>query len=436
MKGNARGGAKDLALHLMKDENDHVTLHELRGFTSSNLMGALNEAYAISKGTHCRQYLYSLSLNPPETEQVSVDDFRAAIEGIEQKLNLADQPRAIVFHEKEGRRHAHCVWSRIDVTEMKAVQMSYDRTKLKAISRELFLEHGWQMPRGLANASERDPRNFTLADWQQAKRNRKHASDVKIAFQDAWAISDSKIALSHALEERGYKIARGNRGRFVGVDIHGEVYAIAQQANVKANEVRARLGDANDLPSVNEVTAQFASEMSKIMTRHKIELKTQAQIYASELKEERQRLINAQRDERANFLEGLQNRQQQEALRRQARFRNGLGGIWDRMRGEHTRIQALNEKEARATATRDAKDKDQLVFEQLIQRKEFKENIAAFREKYIAQRRDIQTDQSKFESLKNNTLKAMREVLIEKSDGRPKPTLPAHPSKDIPEPER
>ena len=34
LEGNARGGAKNLALHLMKDENDHVTIHELRGFMS------------------------------------------------------------------------------------------------------------------------------------------------------------------------------------------------------------------------------------------------------------------------------------------------------------------------------------------------------------------------------------------------------------------
>lgn len=47
--GNQRGGAKDLALHLLKDENEHIEVHELRGFVSNNLMGALNEAYAISR---------------------------------------------------------------------------------------------------------------------------------------------------------------------------------------------------------------------------------------------------------------------------------------------------------------------------------------------------------------------------------------------------
>ena len=30
----------------------------------------------------------------------------------EQALGLADQPRAVVFHVKEGREHCHVVWSR------------------------------------------------------------------------------------------------------------------------------------------------------------------------------------------------------------------------------------------------------------------------------------------------------------------------------------
>lgn len=34
--GNPRGGAKNLAQHLMKEENDHVTVHELRGFASDS----------------------------------------------------------------------------------------------------------------------------------------------------------------------------------------------------------------------------------------------------------------------------------------------------------------------------------------------------------------------------------------------------------------
>tara|TARA_B100000953_G_scaffold206126_1_gene170061 strand:+ start:685 stop:897 length:213 start_codon:yes stop_codon:yes gene_type:complete len=42
LHGNERGGAKNLSLHLLKEENDHVTVHELRGFMSGSLVPALN----------------------------------------------------------------------------------------------------------------------------------------------------------------------------------------------------------------------------------------------------------------------------------------------------------------------------------------------------------------------------------------------------------
>lgn len=129
LKGNRRGGAKDLAIHLMKPENDHVEVQELRGFVAGNLMGALNETYAISRGTRCQKFLYSMSVNPPPGETATTADILDAIEKSEKLLNLSGQPRAIVFHEKEGRRHAHVVWSLINAAEMKAVRLRNDRTK-------------------------------------------------------------------------------------------------------------------------------------------------------------------------------------------------------------------------------------------------------------------------------------------------------------------
>lgn len=46
-------------------DNDHVEVHELRGFVSDNLVGAFKEAYAVGTGTKCQQFLFLLSLSPP-----------------------------------------------------------------------------------------------------------------------------------------------------------------------------------------------------------------------------------------------------------------------------------------------------------------------------------------------------------------------------------
>ncbi|MBK8085691.1 MAG: hypothetical protein IPK28_18660 [Devosia sp.] len=126
LKGSQRAGGTALAVHLLRtDENDHVQVHQVRGFIRGNILDAFKEAYAISRGTRCKQFLFSLSLSPPPDERVAVEVFEKAIDKIEARLSLIGQPRAIVFHEKDGRRHAHCVWSRIDPKTMTARQMGH-----------------------------------------------------------------------------------------------------------------------------------------------------------------------------------------------------------------------------------------------------------------------------------------------------------------------
>ena len=55
-------------MHLLNTEdNEHVEVHEVRGFVADTLPEALQEAQAISLATKCRQFLFSLSLSPPKT---------------------------------------------------------------------------------------------------------------------------------------------------------------------------------------------------------------------------------------------------------------------------------------------------------------------------------------------------------------------------------
>lgn len=124
--GSQRGGAGNLARHLMNAvENEHIAVQELRGFMADNLPGALAEAHAISKATQCQQFLFSLSLNPPKGQDATVEDMMQAADQAEQKLGLSGQPRAVVVHEKKGRRHIHVVWSRIDADSMKAINLPF-----------------------------------------------------------------------------------------------------------------------------------------------------------------------------------------------------------------------------------------------------------------------------------------------------------------------
>ena len=46
------------------DDNEHVRVHEIRGFASDNLHDAFKEAEAVSLGTKCQPYLFSVSVKP------------------------------------------------------------------------------------------------------------------------------------------------------------------------------------------------------------------------------------------------------------------------------------------------------------------------------------------------------------------------------------
>ena len=133
LKASQRGGAKRLAAHLLNAEtNEHVEIHEIKGFMADTLEGALHEIYAASRGTKCKQFMFSVSLNPPQNEIAPVEYFERALMEIEKKTGLTGQPRVVVFHEKEGRRHCHAVWSRIDTAEMKAINLFFDISSHRA----------------------------------------------------------------------------------------------------------------------------------------------------------------------------------------------------------------------------------------------------------------------------------------------------------------
>ena len=400
--GNQRGGARDLAVHLMKPENEHIAVHELRGFASDDLREALMEAEALSKGTRCRQFLFSMSFNPPGEERVATEDFERAIEEAESRLGLSGQPRAIVFHEKEGRRHAHAVWSRIDAETMKAVPLPFTKQKMQALSRDLYLEHGWKMPRGLAQSSERDPLNYTLAEWQQARRANRDPREIKAAIQDAWAISDSAAALAHALKERGFRLARGDRRSYVAVDHTGEPYAIARSANVKTKQVRERIGDPDTLPSLAETRIAIAEDMQRKLGGFDAELEAEKKERAEAIERERQALVERQRAQRQQQLADMALRQQAETKRRQARFSRSLAAIWDKLRGEERRIRELNELEALAALQRDRAQKDALIFRHLEERRLLSERVFEQQQAQAEQRQEVQRDTARYESLERD----------------------------------
>ncbi|MGH1403822.1 MAG: relaxase/mobilization nuclease domain-containing protein [Alphaproteobacteria bacterium] len=269
LEGNQRGGAYQMAHHLMNmQDNEHVEVHEISGFISDTVFGALEEIHAASKGTKCKQFMFSVSLNPPQNETAPTEYFENALARIEEKTGLSAQSRVIVFHEKEGRRHAHCIWSRIDADQMKAINLPHYKRKLNNISKDLFLEYDWTLPQGFIDKAMRNPLNLSREEWQQAKRSEQDPRLLKKLFQRAWQISDSKHAFEKALKEHGLWLAQGDRRGFVAIDYKGEIYSLSRWASVKTRALKQKLGDPEELLTVQEIQDHIADKMTRALKEH------------------------------------------------------------------------------------------------------------------------------------------------------------------------
>ncbi len=370
IKGSERANSKELAVHLLNDsDNDTIHVHDLRGFLASDVTGAMKEARAISLGTKCKNHLFSVSFNPPENEVVSIEVFEEAIKHLEDKLGLQTHARAIVFHEKQGRRHAHAVWSRIDPVTMKAKTLSHYKLKCQDISRALYLEHDWQMPRGLARKGQADPRNFTLAEWQQSKKSKSDPRDIKADIQDAYAISDDIPSFANTLSDRGYILAKGDRRGHVAVSHDRQVFSIARYVGKKAKLVRAKFGDPSALPSVEEAQKQIALDMRQAFTRHAGEARANHNQLYYDLLIKKKRMIQHHKREREKLYQAQQIRWGKESRLRSERLNSDLRGLWQRVTGQYSTIQKRNELEAITAVKRDRNQIDYLIAEQMRERR-------------------------------------------------------------------
>ena len=265
-KGNQRGGGRQLATHLLNQfDNGRVEVADLRGAVAQDLHGAFHEWFAQSKATKCRKYLYSLSINPDHAKyDLTREQYLDFIARTERSLKLVGQPRAVVFHTKNGRQHCHAIWSRIDPDAGKAVHMAHDRFKLQDVAREFAHDHGLTLPPGMQKNGSRNQKDKQTnhREKQQQERSGISREERIKAITSVWQEHNKDPhAFVKALEEKGYHMANGDSGRYVVIDHAGEVHSLYRQIEgVRSNEVKAFLGTDYPLDKLRDVeTARAAA---------------------------------------------------------------------------------------------------------------------------------------------------------------------------------
>lgn len=379
LKASERAYGQDLARHLLNaHDNEHVELVELRGFVSDDLSGAFKEAEALCRGTkRTSKYLFSLSLNPPEDANATLEDFENAAQQIEDKLGLTGQPRALVLHDKNGRLHAHVVWSRIDAETMTAKQLPHFKRKLMDIAHDLYLEHGWQLPNGLETHGKARAVNYELAEAQQSKRVKRDPEELKRLFQSCWEISDDLTSFRAALLEQGFGLARGDRRGFVAVDTSDEVYSLSRWCGVKTRELKARLGDPDELTDIDTMRTVLISEGEEEKRRAQVE---RAEVLKSRIKPmlaARKEMIDQHRSARRALTGQQAARATEEACQRSSRFAKGLGMIWEFVSGKRAKLRKENALHLAECRARDRREREILGARQRKERRELELQIRA-----------------------------------------------------------
>lgn len=376
IKASQRGFAAKLAHHLLNtQDNEHVTVHKIEQFSSNNLTDALLEIEAIAKGTRCKQPLFHCSFNPPANENATTKDFENAVHKTAKRMGLQSQPYVMIFHEKEGRRHAHVVYSRIDGDRMRAVNLPFFKNRLTELSKEIYLEKGWRLPNGLIDKSLKNPLNFTFAEWQQAKRSKTNPKIRKQLLQQHWQDAPNQEAFENRIKQHGFTLARGDKRPYVVVDWQGEAHSLSRQLNITGKALQSQLAPPDTLPSVDEVKATQNQQHIKLLKQFLNEVETRHAPAGKTLEQQKQAIQQAHKQAREDLKSKQQTRQQQEHAERQTRFSRGLKGFWDTLIGRKNRIAQRNQFETYQAERRDQKERDALILAQLQERQDLQKHI-------------------------------------------------------------
>jgi len=408
LQGSQRGGPLALAKHLTNTrENDHVELHEIKGLAAEDLRGALLEIDASRGATKTRKTFYHLSLNPPAHALPSTADFLSAIEAAEQHLRLEGQPRAVVFHEKKGRRHAHVVWSRIDHETGRTKKISFDKRWLQKLSINLYQKHGWEMPAGFAKGpaddpynlknSKASPLNYRLDEWMKSLRNGTPASEHKKIINSLYGISEDLPEFRQALGHQGYTLAQGRRG-YVAVDLDGEIHSVMRAVGKRKKDVEAKLGDPKNLPAGQElITAEQAQSQIQVRRTQAIEqyvqqVKTAQQKQIEPYRQELSELRQQQRFERGELKSRQHERERKNETAWADRYRSGVMGFWDKLTGRKKRITEAIRCEREAAQKRAREEKDTLVHDQIQRRRLLQLKVERLARQHALEIREVRND--------------------------------------------
>ncbi|OEK03278.1 hypothetical protein BFP97_17870 [Roseivirga sp. 4D4] len=258
INGQAVKGAKRLANHLLKDENEKVSILEISGVAiNDSLYHALRDMEDMGKLTNSQsgKVLYHANINPRKNEMLTPEQYIKSCDALMEKLKFVGQPRAIVLHQKNGREHAHLVVQLADIEKRKLKPISNNYYKHKEVSREL--EKSFELAK---TNEEKSGRSYNQAEAQQAKRLSKRQKSIRNIIRTCYEYSKDGSDFVSRLAQNQFYLAMGKR--VVVIDSLGNPLSLTRQLRhfKTSKEIKDKISDVlNNLPTVENVQAQVRS---------------------------------------------------------------------------------------------------------------------------------------------------------------------------------
>ena len=431
-----RGSGQDLATHLQNEiDNEKVEIYDLRGSVADDLDGAFAEWKAQADNlTKCKNYLYSLSVNPDQRQgELNKEQYLDFLQRVEDTLGLEHQPRALVFHVKDGREHLHAVYSRIDVENEKAVHMPFDHDKLVMITRKFARDYGLHLPEGYSKERGQHEGKGQLLLHEKSQQDTTGISKEErtAVVTDIWRSSDSPAAFVAGLQDHGYVLCTGRRD-YVLVDYYGNVNALPRlidDKEIRTQQIREFLNEEfrlENLPYVDE-TRENIGENRKRFEEHRRSQEHQHRL---------EQLATAQKRRRADVVSSAES----EKRKRQAEI-TGLSIAHDAERQEAERVQqeeadrmlsARQERERTGLTAFLAKASGLDAIERAVYRRQdrrkAKEHAAEIQDLELTQKRQMLDMQYRLDAHDHDTQRKM--AALDKLDRRETLSLRTAATKD------
>lgn len=346
-KASQRAEGQDLATHLLNaQDNEYLEVADVRGAVARDLHGAFAEwELQASAMTRCQNYLYSLSVNPdPAQGTLTRAQYLDYIDRAEDKLGLSGQPRAVIFHIKNGREHCHVIWSRIDTAQGKAIHQAFDHEKLMMVSRQFARDHGLILPEGMEPGRSGDSRRKASQYEKHQENTTGLTKEERMAHVTAaWRRRDNPQAFVHDLQQLGYVLAAGDKRPYVLVDCYGHMNALPKlidDRSVRTKDIRAFLEKEfppESLPTVEEARELVAQHRKALKDFDKAQAKSDRRDALKRVQAERRKGVEK---ERATMLDRQKDERQDLDLR-QTVERRGLKSAY---RADAKRIRLERER--------------------------------------------------------------------------------------------